>query len=137
VETGKFEYLLRKGLLSSSDLEAAIEESRRRAIDLESLLLETYHVPKMELGRSLGECYQCPYMPYGGRTVVDPELLRNLSHDYLKRNHWIPLRRDDNVLEIVIDNPRDMGKIWDIRRAFPGLTVRFAVGLKRDIEHFS
>jgi type II secretory ATPase GspE/PulE/Tfp pilus assembly ATPase PilB-like protein len=136
VETGMFEYLLRNGLLSSSDLEAAIEESRRRAIDLESLLLETYHVPKMELGRSLGEYYQCPYIPYDDRTAVDPELLRNLSHDYLKRNHWIPLRRDDNVLEIVIDNPRDMGKIWDIRRAFPGLTVRFAVGLKRDIEQF-
>ncbi len=131
-----FEYLLRNGLLSSADLEAAIEESKRRAVDLESLLLDAYRVPKMELGRSLGEYYQCPYIPYDDRTVVDPELLRNLSHDYLKRNHWVPLRRDNNLLEVVIDNPRDMGKIWDIKRAFPGLTVRIAVGLKRDIEQF-
>ncbi len=136
VDTGMFEYLLRSNLLSSADLEAAIEESKRRAIDLESLLLDTYHVPKIELGKSLGEYYQCPYVPYDDRTVVDPELLRNLSQDYLKRNHWIPLRRNDNLLDIVIDNPRDVDKIWDIRRAFPGLTLRFAVGLKRDIEQF-
>ncbi len=131
-----FEYLLRNGLLSSADLETAIEESKRRAIDLESLLLDTYHVPKMELGKSLGEYYQCPYIPYDDRTVIDPALLRNLSHEYLKRNHWIPLRRDNNLLVVVIDNPHDLDKGWDIKRAFPGLAIRFAVGLKRDIEQF-
>ncbi len=136
VEREMFEYLIRNGLLSAADLDTAIEESKRRAIDLESFLLDVYHVPKMELGRSLAEYYRCPYMPYDDRTVVDPALLRNLSHDYLKRNHWIPLRRENNLLEVVIDNPHDIDKGLDIKRAFPGLAVRFAVGLKRDIEQF-
>jgi type II secretory ATPase GspE/PulE/Tfp pilus assembly ATPase PilB-like protein len=40
------------------------------------------------------------------------------------------------VLDILIDNPHDTEKGLDIRRAFPGLTVRFAVGFRRDIERF-
>jgi type II secretory ATPase GspE/PulE/Tfp pilus assembly ATPase PilB-like protein len=125
-----------RGLIKQSDLDAAIEESLSREIDLESLLLDKYRVPKSALGSALSEFYQCPYVSYDERTVIDPELLKNLSFDYLRRNAWIPLKRQGVVLDIVINDPHDLEKGLDIRRAFPGTTIRFSVGLRRDIEQY-
>ncbi len=125
-----------RGLISQSDLDAAVEESLSRQIDLESILIEKYRVPKASLGLALSEFYQCPYVPYDERTIIDPELLKNLSFDYLRRNSWIPLKRQGIVLDIVINDPHDLEKGLDIRRAFPGTTVRFSVALRRDIEQY-
>ncbi len=125
-----------RGLIKQADLDAAIEESLSREIDLETLLLDKYRVPKSALGSALSEFYQCPYVSYDERTVIDPDLLKNLSFDYLRRSAWIPLKRQGTVLDIVINDPHDLEKGLDIRRAFPGTTIRFAVGLRRDIEQY-
>ncbi|MFY4727960.1 hypothetical protein, partial [Nitrospira sp. BLG_2] len=125
-----------RGLVKQAELDAAIEESLSREIDLETLLLDKYRVPKSALGSALSEFYQCPYISYDERTVIDPELLKNLSFDYLRRNAWIPLKRQGTVLDIVINDPHDLEKGLDIRRAFPGTTIRFSVGLRRDIEQY-
>ena len=125
-----------RGLIKQADLDAAIEESLSREIDLETLLLDKYRVPRSALGSALSEFYQCPYVSYDERTVIDPELLKNLSFDYLRRSAWIPLKRQGTVLDIVINDPHDLEKGLDIRRAFPGVTTRFSVGLRRDIEQY-
>ncbi|THJ19373.1 MAG: type II/IV secretion system protein [Nitrospira sp. CG24B] len=125
-----------RGLIKQAELDAAIEESLSREIDLETLLLDKYRVPKSALGLALSEFYQCPYVSYDERTVIDPELLKNLSFDYLKRSAWIPLKRQGAVLDIIINDPHDLEKGLDIRRAFPGTTTRFSVGLRRDIEQY-
>jgi type II secretory ATPase GspE/PulE/Tfp pilus assembly ATPase PilB-like protein len=125
-----------RGLLNQPDLDSAVEESLSRQVDLETVLLDKYRVSKSELGSALSEFYQCPYVTYDERTVIDPDLLKNLSIDYLRRNSWIPLKRQGSVLDIVINDPHDLDKGLDIRRAFPGLTVRFSVGLRRDIEQY-
>ena len=125
-----------RGLIKQADLDAAIEESLSREIDLETLLLDKYRVPRSALGSALSEFYQCPYVSYDERTVIDPELLKNLSFDYLRKSAWIPLKRQGTVLDIVINDPHDLEKGLDIRRAFPGTTIRFSVGLRRDIEQY-
>lgn len=125
-----------RGLMSQAELDTAVEESLSREVDLETVLLDKYRVSKAELGSALSEFYQCPFVPYDERTVIDPELLKNLSFDYLKRNSWIPLKRQGTVLDVVINDPHDLEKGLDIRRAFPGVTVRFSVGLRRDIEQY-
>lgn len=125
-----------RGLIEQTDLDAAIEESLSRETDLETLLLDKYRVPKSALGSALSEFYQCPYVSYDERTVIDPELLKNLSFDYLRRSAWIPLKRQGTVLDIVINDPHDLEKGLDVRRAFPGTTIRFSVGLRRDIEQY-
>lgn len=125
-----------RGLINATELEAAVEESLSREIDLETVLIDKYRVPKPALGSALSEFYQCPYVPYDERTIIDPELLKNLSFDYLRRSSWIPVKRQGTVLDVVTNDPHDLEKGLDIRRAFPGTTIRFAVGLRRDIEQY-
>ena len=132
----RFDLLLGSNRLTQNDLDAAIAESRKGLSDLESILIEKYKVPKVDLGKSFAQFYKCPYIEYSERTLVDIELLKNLNIDYLKKNHWMPLKRDRTAIEILTDDPGNLDRVQDIKRTFPGLTIRFAVSLRRDIAQF-
>jgi type II secretory ATPase GspE/PulE/Tfp pilus assembly ATPase PilB-like protein len=103
---------------------------------METVLADKYLVATEALGRALGEFYQCPYVPYSSRTVPDVCLLRDLNVEQLRKAFWLPWRRQGNYIDVLIDNPHDLEKGREVRRAFPGLTIRYAVSLQRDIEQF-
>jgi type II secretory ATPase GspE/PulE/Tfp pilus assembly ATPase PilB-like protein len=132
----KFDYLVANGKITQAELDQAIADARKGPIDIETLLLDKYKVPKKDIGKSLSQFYKCPHIPFDERTLIESELLKSLNTDYLKKNFWTPLRRDKNVVEILIDDPNDLDNIQDIKRIFPGQSIRFAVGLRRDITRF-
>lgn len=132
----KFDYLVANNRITQAELDAAIAEARKGQTDIEPLLLDKYKVPKADIGKSLSQFYQCPFLEYDGRMVLDPELLRTLNMDYLKKNYWLPLKRDKDGVQILIDDPNSLDRVQDIRRIFPGRTLQFAVGLRRDILQF-
>ena len=132
----KFDYLVAGNKITQSELDAAIAETRKGQTDIETLLIEKYKVSKTDIGKSLSQFHQCQYVEYDDRIIIDPELLRNLNVDYLKKSFWLPLKRNKNVIEILIDDPNDLGRVQDIQRMFPGQTIRFSVGLRRDIIQF-
>ncbi|MBH0196241.1 MAG: GspE/PulE family protein [Nitrospira sp.] len=132
----KFDLLLSSNRITQNDLDNALAESRKANGDLEIILIEKYKIPKLDIGKSLAQFYKCPYIEYSERTLVDIELLKNLNVDYLKKNHWMPLKRDRASVEILTDDPDNLDRVQDIKRTFPGLTIRFAVSLRRDIAQF-
>jgi hypothetical protein len=132
----KFDLLISSARIRQNDLDNALAESRKGTSDLESILIEKYKVPKLDLGKSFAQFYKCPYIEYSERTLVDIELLKNLNVDYLKKNHWMPLKRDRTAIEILTDDPGNLDRVQDIKRTFPGLNIRFAVSLRRDIAQF-
>ncbi|HEY5627485.1 MAG TPA: GspE/PulE family protein [Nitrospira sp.] len=133
----KFDLLVTNGKISQNELDNAMAEARKSiSSDLESILIEKYKIPKLDIGKSIAQFHKCPYIEYSERTLVDIELLRNLNIDYLKKNHWMPLKRDRTAIEILTDDPGDLDRVADIKRTFPGLNIRFAVSLRRDITQF-
>ena len=132
----KFDRLVTNNHITQNELDQAIAESRKGVSDFESVLIERYKVPKLEIGKSLAQFHKCPYIEYSDRTIVDVELLKNLNVDYLKKNHWMPLKRDRTAIEILTDDPGDLDRVADIKRTFPGLNIRFAISLRRDIAQF-
>ena len=136
IEQNVLDLLVYRGILSQVDLDQAMDESKEGAQDLEALLLDRYHVPKDVIGAALSDYYQCPYLPYDERTVIDVDLLKTLNYDYLKKNLWLPIARRGQLLDILTHDPHDLEKGWDVRRSFSGMTIRYAVGLRCDIEQF-
>jgi len=98
----KFDLLVSNNRITQNELDNAIAESRKGTSDLETILIEKYKVPKLDIGKSLAQFYKCPYIEYSERTLVDIELLKNLNVDYLKKNHWMPLKRDRTAIEILL-----------------------------------
>ena len=136
IEQNVLDSLVYRGIISQDDVLAALDDAKDGSLDLETLLLDRYRVPKEALGSALSDFYQCPYLPYDERTVIDADLLKTLNLDYLNTNLWLPIARRGSLIDVLTCDPHDLDKGWDVRRTFPGMTIRYAVGLRRDIEQF-
>ena len=132
----QFDHLLEQGIMSRAELESAMAESRRRNCDTETVLLDTYQVPKADIGRALSVHHGCPFVAYDERAAVEVGLLRGLNLDYLRMNYWTPLRRNGDHVEVLVDNPKDAAKIEHIRALMPGASLRWLVALRQDIVRF-
>jgi hypothetical protein len=91
--------------IQKEELKLSIADSLRNGIDVERILIDRFRIPKAVLGAMLGDYYGCAYKAYDTSTAIDPDLLKNLSLDYLKGNHWVPLQRRGKVIDVVIDDP--------------------------------
>ncbi len=132
----KFGALVAANRITQAELDSAIADSRKGTQDLEAILLDKYKIPKPELVKSLSQFYKCPQVEYDEKIIPDPELIKPLNVEFLKKNFWMPLRRDKTVIEVLIDDPNDLNKIQDIKRSFPGQSIKFSVCLRRDITQF-
>jgi len=136
IDPRAFDLLINESFLRQGDLIKAVQDSLQQGVDLEEVLIQKYRVPKAALGKALSRFFDCPYIPYDEKTLVDPQLTKDLSQDYLWKHSWLPLKMHGSVLDVLIDDPHDIVRGHDIQRAFPGLTIRYAVSLKCDIKRF-
>ena len=130
---GKFDYLVAHGCVTQDELDEAIREARVARSDAETVLTHRYRVSKADLGASLAHFYQVPFVEFDAPVSIDPELLKGLRLDFLRKHTWLPLRRDHAGVLVLVDNPHDLRKVDSIRMLLPRDQVRFAVGLRDDI----
>jgi type II secretory ATPase GspE/PulE/Tfp pilus assembly ATPase PilB-like protein len=132
----KFDYLLAQHRITPEELSSAAAEARRRQSDVESILIEQYKVPKGEIGTALSQFYECPFVEYDDKIIPPPDLMKGLRIEYLRRNFWLPLRREDNSIVVLIDNPQDLQRIDSVSQALKNRKIKWAVGLRKDILSF-
>lgn len=132
-EPAKFDLLVASGLITQDELETAVREAREKKIEIESILIGKHKIAKKEIGKSLSAYYQCPFVDFKDVVFIPPELIKNISLNYLKANYWVPLRRDVDTVDILIDDPHSLQKIQDIKRVFQVKDIKFFVGLREDI----
>ncbi len=129
----KFDYLIKNNIITEKELEKAIKMAREKNEPIESIFINSLKVRKEEVGRSLGEYYECEYVPYDSNAPIPGELLSKLKRVYLKRNLWVPLGWEEGKVKILIDNPERLDKIDSAKALIPAEGYEFAVGLKEDI----
>ncbi|MFQ5917550.1 MAG: GspE/PulE family protein, partial [Candidatus Binatia bacterium] len=132
----KFDYLVSSGFLTQNELDETITEAREKRGDVESLLMANYEITKKDIGKSLSLFYKCPFVEHEDRIIIPPELVKDINLGYLRANFWIPLRRDKDKVEVLIDDPQSFQKIHDIKRLFQIEEIKFYIGLREDILKF-
>jgi len=132
----KFDYLINNSIITQKELENAVAMARDKKTSIEIVFLEDMKVKKEDIGRSLGEYYNCEYVPYDSNYPIPGDLLARLKQVYLKNNLWVPLVRENGKVKILIDNPQRLDKIDSVKALVPAEQYEFAVGLKQDILQF-
>ena len=125
----KFDYLINNSIITDKELERAIAMSREQKTSVESILINDMKVKKDEVGRSLGEYYNCEYIPFDNSYPIPGDLLAKLKQVYLKSNLWVPLARENGKVKILIDNPQRLDKIDSVKSLIHAEKDEFAVGL--------
>jgi type II secretory ATPase GspE/PulE/Tfp pilus assembly ATPase PilB-like protein/GAF domain-containing protein len=132
----KFDYLVSQGMVSQDEINQAIAQARQKNLDVETVLVEQFRVPKAELGTSLSQFYRAPFVEFDARIIPPPDLMKDLKLEFLKRNLWLPIRRDDNAIVVLIDNPQDLQRVDAIHQLLRGQNIVLAVGLRKDINMY-
>ena len=132
----KFDYVISQGLVTQDEVNQAIGVARQKGLDVETVLLDQFKVPKGELGQSLAQFYRVPFVEYDSRIIPPPDLMKDLKLEFLKRNVWLPIRREGAAIIVLIDNPQDLQRVDAIYQLLRGQNIQLAVGFRKDIATF-
>src|SRR5207237_9771071 len=116
------------GCVTRDEVAAAVRKARVGGGDVETILMEEYGVRKADLGAALADFFQVPFVEFESRTSIDPELVKDLKLDFLRKHIRVPLRRDAAGVLVLIDNPRDLRKVDRVRGLPPRHPAGVAVG---------
>ena len=137
----KFDYLFEQHIITRKELAKAVSDAREKKVQIEQVLMETFKVPKEDIGKALSRYYDVPFVEYRKDMPIPGDLLTGLKVPFMKKNVWVPVRKEDDAVLIAIDNPDDLKRIDDIKTLFAGRKIKFAISFKEDIlniiDHFT
>ncbi len=134
---GRFYYLIQEGILTEEQLERAKDIARSSKKSIEEILLTQFGIEKSELGKSLAEYYRTEFVEFNELEVgTAPAAIKGIKEHFFRSNTCIPIKEERGTLVVAVDNPHDLVKIDNIRRAIKAKDFRFVVALKEDIDKF-
>lgn len=135
-KSSKFSYLLVHGIVTEEELTRVTAKARKENVDLETLMLNDLGLRREEIGKSLEHFFKVPYFGYSDSIILHEQTFEGLNKDFLLKNHWVPLQRDEKKVVILIDDPENSEKINKIKLNFPKQKIEFKVSLKADIQNY-
>lgn len=132
----KFDYLIRRGLITIEDMDKAWTDARNNRETIEQHLITAHKIPKDEIGKSLSEFYNCDFVQFSDKMATPYDLLKNLKEEYLRRELWVPLERTEGTIRIIIDDPNNIIKRDMIEKLLKTRNVTYDVALYEDIVKF-
>ena len=132
----KFDYFVHNHILTQRELDKAIADARAGKAPVETVLMSDFKISKKDIGKSLSQFYQVPFVEYDPNVAIPVGLMANLKVSFMLNNVWVPLKMEDGKIVIAIDNPGDLQKIGEIKTLFLNKRLSFRVALKQDILAF-
>lgn len=131
--TGPFDYLVESGRVTYEELEECESKAADRGIPVTIIMKRDLKLEDDELGQSLSQFYQVPYLGFDEEMIADPQLLESLNVNYLAKNYWVPLQTPDGEVVILTDNPNDTDRLMEIQHLLGASSFDLRVGLQEDI----
>lgn len=134
--SGPYELLLNKEIISRDQLDEAANIGMQRGRSIPFILETEMGVSREDIGESLEQYYQVPFMAYDEQIILPDRVLGNLNKPFLIRNKWLPIAERDGRVVILMDNPHDAARVLDIQRILPGMDCEYMVGIAEDVLRF-
>ena len=132
-QLSKYDLLIAENLLMPVEIETALELAKSSGQTVETILMQKYKILKPDIGRALQAFYHLPIFEFKAGLPVPEEFSGKLEPSYLRKQLWVPLRREEDTVFVALDNPRALDKIDDIKRHIPARNYRLMVGMAEDI----
>ena len=128
----KLKQIVRKhGLISDSDLDAAVVSAEEDGKSLEEVLIENNLTDEESILAAISQEINIPPIDLSKVTVPD-EVLSVLPQDLATYYQILPISKVDNMLTVAVVNPLDVLKLDDVR-IVTGHEVRPVVSTQRSI----
>ncbi len=123
----KYDALVTESIISADELELAQRSARRKAIDLEEVLVREFQVKPAAIGDALSRFFDVPYEPFRAERIKPMDLLRNLKRDYVEANQWLPIEENPEGIVVVAMDPERIRGSRIVNAVFPKNKIVYRV----------
>jgi type II secretory ATPase GspE/PulE/Tfp pilus assembly ATPase PilB-like protein len=130
----KYDYLIADAVLSAGEFELAARQARKKAIDIEQVLIEEFQVKIPAIGAALSKFFGVPYEPFKPDRVKPAELLKNLKREYVEANQWVPIDDTKEGLVVLCLDPERIRSSRIASNVFPKARIVYKVATQKDFK---
>ena len=131
----KYDFLVADAVISAAEFELAARSARKKAVDIEAILLDEFQVKLPAIGKALGKFFGVPYEAFKPDRVKPLDLLRNLKREYVEANQWMPLEENKEGLLVLCLDPERIKSSRIVNNVFPRANrIVYAVTTHREFK---
>jgi type II secretory ATPase GspE/PulE/Tfp pilus assembly ATPase PilB-like protein len=136
----KYDYLIAEAVISAGEFELASRQARKKAVDVEQILVEEFQVKIPAIGGALSKFFGVPYEAFKPDRVKPMELLKNLKREYVEQNQWLPIDDTKEGLVVLCLDPERIRSSRIAANVFPRAKIVYRVTtqkeFKESVNHF-
>ena len=130
----KYDYLIADAVLSAGEFELASRQARKKAVDIEQVLVDEFQVKIPAIGAALSKFFGVPYEPHKADRVKPAELLKNLKREYVESNQWVPIDDTKEGLVVLCLDPERIKSSRIASNVFPKARLVYRVTTQKDFK---
>lgn len=133
----RYNYLLDKNLIDEKDIQKASAHPDLAKIGLDHVIMREFSISPEDMAKSLSLYFGTDFISFDGALPPLTELLERIKPDRLRKERWIPVRIENGVLQVAMEDPTDLGKQDMVRFVYPEYRrLSFVGAYRQDIDLF-
>ncbi len=136
----KYDYLISDAVLSAGEFDLASRQARKKAVEIEQVLLEEFQVKLPAIGAALSRFFGVPYEPFKPDRVKPMDLLKNLKREYVESTQWVPIDDTKDGLVVMCLDPERIRSSRIAANVFPKARIVYKVSTQKEfrdtLNHF-
>lgn len=130
----KYDYLISDAVLSAGEFELASRSARKKAVDIEQVLMDEFQVKIPAIGAALAKFFNVPYEPYKADRIKPMDLLKNLKREYIDENQWLPIDDGKDGLIVICLDPERIRSSRIASNVFPKAKIIYRVTTQKEFK---
>ena len=130
----KYDFLVSDAVISPAEFELAARSARKKAVDVEQVLIEEFQVKLPAIGQALSKFFGVPYEPFKADRIKPPELLKNLKREYVEQNQWVPIDDSKDGVVVLCLDPERVKSSRIVQNVFPKSKLIYRVTTQREFK---
>ena len=128
----KYDFLVSDAVISVAEFELAARSARKKAVDIEAVLVEEFQVKLPAIGQALSKFFAVPYEPFKADRIKPMDLLKNLKREYVDSNQWLPIDDSKDGLIVISPDPDRVKSSRIVNNVFPKHRLVFRVTTQKE-----
>ena len=129
---GKYDHLVTGAVMSAEELDLATKSARRKNLDIETVLIDEFHVKPAAIGGALAAYFGVPHEPCDGERTKPFDLLKNMSREFVESGMWVPIDDGPDGLVVLTTDPERLRGSHVVENVFPKRKVVYKVCCNRE-----
>src|SRR6185369_11850903 len=136
-QKSRYNYLLDKNIIDDHDIQKFSAHADVVSLGLDLLLMREMKIPREEMSKNLSLYFGTEFIFFDPSPLHIEEILAKIKPERLKQERWVPVKIENGILHLAMEDPTDLGKQDLIRFVYPEYRrISFIGAFRDDVEKF-